>query len=69
MATVDRLLAANRAAYETAAAVGGTQYPVGSIPFTRADWRTHFGAAWPRLESARRTYDPNGILVPGQGIF
>lgn len=68
-ATVDRLLAANRAAYETAAAVGGTQYPVGSIPFTRADWRTHFGAAWPRLESARRTYDPNGILVPGQGIF
>ena len=68
-ATVDRLLAANRSAYEATAAAGGTQYPVGSIPFTRADWRTHFGSAWPRLESAKRTYDPRGILVPGQGIF
>ena len=68
-ATVDRLLAANRSAYEATAAAGGTQYPVGSIPFTRADWRVHFGSAWPRLESARRTYDPRGILVPGQGIF
>ena len=68
-ATVDRLLAANRSAYEATAAAGGTQYPVGSIPFTRADWRTHFGSAWPRLESAKHTYDPRGILVPGQGIF
>ncbi|MFE7171683.1 FAD-binding protein [Streptomyces sp. NPDC057616] len=68
-ATVDRLLAANRSAYEAAAAVGGTQYPVGSVPFTRADWRTHFGSAWPRLAAAKRTYDPRGILVPGQGIF
>ncbi|WP_405866539.1 FAD-binding protein [Streptomyces sp. NBC_00005] len=68
-ATVDRLLAANRSAYEATAAVGGTQYPVGSIPFTRADWRTHFGSAWPALKAAKRTYDPRGILVPGQGIF
>lgn len=67
--TVDRLLAANRSAYEATAAADGTHYPVGSIPFTRADWRTHFGSAWPRLESAKRTYDPRGILVPGQGIF
>ncbi|MFI6657657.1 FAD-binding protein [Streptomyces sp. NPDC050523] len=68
-ATVDRLLAANRSAYEAAAAVGGTQYPVGSIPFTRADWHTHFGSAWPRLAAAKRMYDPRGILAPGQGIF
>lgn len=68
-ATVERLLAANRSAYELAASAGGTQYPVGSIPFTRADWRTHYGPAWPRLARAKRTYDPRGILVPGQGIF
>ncbi|MGW2522471.1 FAD-binding protein [Streptomyces sp. NPDC001617] len=67
--TVDRLLAANRSAYEATAAAGGTQYPVGSIPFTEADWRTHFGAAWPAFKSAKHTYDPRGILVPGQGIF
>ncbi|OQD56909.1 oxidoreductase [Streptomyces phaeoluteigriseus] len=68
-AAVDRRLAANRSAYEAAAAAGGTQYPVGSIPFTRADWRTHFGPAWPALKAAKQTYDPRGILVPGQGIF
>ncbi|WP_431961876.1 FAD-binding protein [Actinacidiphila sp. bgisy160] len=68
-ATVGRLLAANRAAFEATRAAGGTQYPVGSIPFSRADWRDHFGSAWPALAAARRRYDPRGILVPGQGIF
>ncbi|MER5601833.1 FAD-binding protein [Streptomyces sp. NPDC002265] len=68
-AAAGRLLAANRSAYEATAAAGGTQYPVGSIPFTRADWRAHFGPAWPRLRAAKRRYDPRGILVPGQGVF
>ncbi|MGW3667650.1 FAD-binding protein [Streptomyces sp. NPDC005141] len=68
-ATVDRLLAANRAAYETVHAAGGTHYPVGSVPFGAADWREHFGPAWRRLATARHIYDPRGILVPGQGIF
>jgi len=67
--TIDRLLAANRSAYETTAATGGKHYPVGSVPFTRSDWRTHFGPTWPGLKAAKRTYDPRGILVPGQGIF
>ncbi|NEA99945.1 FAD-binding protein [Streptomyces sp. SID13726] len=67
--TVDRLLTANRTAYDTTAAAGGTHYPVGSVPFTPEDWRTHFGQEWARLRTAKRTYDPRGILVPGQGIF
>ncbi|MFF1448136.1 FAD-binding protein [Streptomyces sp. NPDC058274] len=67
--TVNRLLAANRTAYDTVHAAGGTQYPVGSIPFDRADWREHFGPTWRRLATARNTYDPRGVLVPGQGIF
>ncbi|MFF3502470.1 FAD-binding protein [Streptomyces sp. NPDC003247] len=68
-ATLDRLLAANRSAYETAAAAGGHWYPVGSIPFTPADWQTHFGPAWPRLAKAKRTYDPRSLLTPGQNVF
>jgi len=68
-ATVERLLTANRSAYDTVHAAGGTQYPVGSIPFDRADWKRHFGPVWSRFAEARRTYDPRGILVPGQGIF
>ncbi|MBK6010616.1 FAD-binding protein [Streptomyces sp. MBT53] len=68
-ATVQRLLNANRSAYDTVGAAGGTQYPVGSIPFRHADWKQHFGPVWDRFAEARRTYDPKGILVPGQGIF
>lgn len=68
-ATIDRLLAANRSAYDTVHAAGGTHYPVGSVPFGPADWRDHFGSAWRQLATARQTYDPHGILVPGQGIF
>ncbi|WP_406165044.1 FAD-binding protein [Streptomyces sp. NBC_00996] len=68
-ATIDRLLAANRAAYDTVHAAGGTHYPVGSVPFGPSDWRDHFGSAWRQLATARNTYDPIGILVPGQGIF
>ncbi|MFJ8331554.1 FAD-binding protein [Streptomyces sp. NPDC094437] len=68
-AAVDRLLTANRKAYDTVAAAGGTQYPVGSLPFTRADWRHHYGAAWPQLAAAKATYDPKALLVPGRGIF
>ncbi|MDN3356942.1 FAD-binding protein [Actinomadura sp. DC4] len=63
------MVAANRTLYERARAAGGTQYPVGAVPMTHADWRRHFGAQWPRLETARRRYDPAGILTPGQGIF
>ena len=65
----DAMISANRLLYEQVRDLGGYQYPVGSIPTTAADWRAHFGAAWPLLTAARRQYDPHGILTPGQGIF
>jgi cytokinin dehydrogenase len=63
------MVEANRALYRRVQAAGGTQYPVGTIPTTHADWRRHFGPWWPRLAAAKRTYDPAGILAPGQGVF
>lgn len=63
------MVAANRALYERVRAAGGTQYPVGSIPMRQEDWRRHFGRAWRPLAAARRRYDPDGVLTPGQGIF
>jgi cytokinin dehydrogenase len=63
------MVAANRALYERIQAAGGTQYPVGTIPTTHADWRRHFGEQWPRFEAAKRRYDPAGILAPGQDVF
>jgi cytokinin dehydrogenase len=63
------MVAANRAVYERVQAIGGTQYPVGTIPTTPTDWRRHYGPQWPRLAAARHRYDPAGILTPGQGVF
>jgi cytokinin dehydrogenase len=63
------MIAANRALYDQVRGLGGYQYPIGSIPTTHADWRAHFGSAWPLLADARHRYDPRGILTPGQGIF
>ena len=68
-AVIQAMLDSNRALFERARDVGGKQYPIGAIPFSRADWVEHFGPQWPRLVAAKRKYDPNGILTPGQGIF
>jgi FAD/FMN-containing dehydrogenase len=65
----DAMLSANRALFEQVRDLGGYEYPIGSIPMTSRDWRAHFGPQWPFLVAARRRYDPNGILTPGQGIF
>jgi cytokinin dehydrogenase len=63
------MLKDNRLLFDRARDLGGYQYPIGSIPMTPPDWVQHFGSAWPFLAAARRRYDPNGILTPGQGIF
>jgi cytokinin dehydrogenase len=67
-AEVDRLIAANRALYERAVAVGATLYPVSAIPLSPDDWRRHFGPAWPQFAAAKARFDPRHLLTPGQGI-
>jgi FAD/FMN-containing dehydrogenase len=64
-----RMIQSNAALYLQAKAVGGTVYPANALPMTPQDWQEHFGAAWPQLASAKRQYDPQSILAPGQGIF
>lgn len=68
-AAVAARAAANHTAYETVRAAGGTQYPVGSIPMTPADWRRQYGRAWAEFAAARQRYDPRGLLAPGQHVF
>jgi FAD/FMN-containing dehydrogenase len=63
------MLTANRDLYLRVKRLGGTQYPVGSIPMTAADWRAQYGDAWPAFVAAKHRYDPHGILTPGQGVF
>ncbi|MBM7772823.1 hypothetical protein JOD54_003027 [Actinokineospora baliensis] len=66
---VQKLLADNRSAYEQALAVGGTQYPIGSIPGRPQDWQRHYGTAYGRARRLKSRFDPRGILAPEQGIF
>jgi FAD/FMN-containing dehydrogenase len=67
--SAEEMVGDNRALFEQVRRLGGYQYPIGSIPVTAGDWRQHFGPEWEILAAARRHYDPDGILTPGQGIF
>ncbi len=62
-------IAKARARFEAARAVGGTLYPIGSTPMSKADWEIQYGRAFPILEDAKDRYDPKGIMTPGAGIF
>ena len=63
------MLAANREILSRLPAVGGFAF----LPYAKfekqEEWARHYGLAWGRFVSAKRQYDPNGILTPGLGIF
>lgn len=64
-----RMLARNRRLFEKARSMGGTRYPIDSVPFSRNDWVQHYGDQWPRFSRLKRQFDPAGILTPGPQIF
>ena len=59
----------NRALFERAVALGGKRYPFDSVPTTKHDWQKHYQPLWGAFVSAKRHFDPDEILTPGQGIF
>ena len=69
-ADADRLVRANREAYDRVRAAGGVLYPASAaLSLTPADWRAHFGPARDAFAAARRRHDPAGVLTPGWGVF
>jgi cytokinin dehydrogenase len=64
-----QLVAANRVLFERAVALGGKRYPFDSVPMTRHDWQKHYQPLWGAFVRAKRHFDPDDILTPGQGIF
>jgi FAD/FMN-containing dehydrogenase len=64
-----RILARNYEWWQRAVAVGGTRYVEDAIPFTKTDWRTHYGPVFPQFAAWKRQFDPCGILTPGAEIF
>jgi cytokinin dehydrogenase len=62
-------IAKARARFESARAIGGTLYPIGSTPMSTTDWAIQYGAIYPRLLQAKARFDPAHIMTPGAGIF
>jgi cytokinin dehydrogenase len=66
---VASMIADNRMLYDRARALGATAYPIGTIPFSRQDWSSHFGTTWTMLSEAKRSCDPHNLLTPGHDMF
>lgn len=66
---VNAHVADNRTLFERARDRGAKKYPIGSIPFTQADWVEHFGAAFAPFVARKAQFDPRAVLTRGQGIF
>lgn len=66
---VNQLMAKNRRFLERLWALGGKAYPVSVGPSNATEWQTHYGDVWPQVLSAKRTFDPDNVLTPGQNIF
>ena len=67
--SAEEMVGRNRALLREVRRLGGFAYPVGATPVSRGDWARHYGGAWPAFRRAKRRYDPQRILAPGQGIF
>jgi cytokinin dehydrogenase len=64
-----QLVAANRTLFERAASLDGNRYTFDSVPMTTHDWQKHYEPLWGAFVSAKRHFDPDEILTPGQRIF
>jgi cytokinin dehydrogenase len=62
--SAEKMVEGNRALYDRVDAAGGTRYPVDAVPFTAADWVSHYGTALDGLRAAKHRYDPAGRLAP-----
>ena len=64
-----RMIDRFRGFFEKARELGGKQYPINSLPFSREDWQEHFHPYWEQFVDAKHRFDPDNILTPGPGIF
>jgi cytokinin dehydrogenase len=68
-ADIPSVIAMNRTLYQRARDMGGTRLTTTAIPFSQADWIHHYGPVWESFRDAKKRFDPNNVLTPGQGMF
>ncbi|HEV2501409.1 MAG TPA: FAD-binding protein [Terriglobia bacterium] len=59
---LDRALPRLKQASQAATMLGGKRYLSGWLDFNAADWKTHFGGHWEKINELKQKYDPAGIL-------
>lgn len=64
-----KMVARNRRLYLKARRAGGSLYPIGAVPMSKADWIAQYGLDFGRLVGLKLRHDPDNILTPGPGIF
>ncbi len=62
---LDEALPRLNLASQAAITMDGKRYLSGWIKFDAAQWKTHFGEAWPTVTALKKKFDPQGILNPG----
>lgn len=67
----ERLRARNLKLYAQAVEQGCYRYPCDSLqmPDSAHGWSQHFGEQWPRMQQARRTFDPGGLFGSAYRVF
>ncbi len=65
-AALAKLMADNERILRTALQLGSKQY----LPKHQdiGQWRRHFGSKWEAFVQNKQTFDPRGILAPGQNL-
>lgn len=59
---LDRALPRLKQASQAATMLGGKRYLSGWLDFNAADWKTHFGGYWSKINELKQKYDPAGVL-------
>jgi cytokinin dehydrogenase len=62
---VNEVLPRMNMASQASGMMGGKRYLSGWINFDHAAWKAHYGDHWPAVTTAKRKFDPQGILNPG----
>lgn len=65
----DYVRARNLDWFRAAEQVGGTRYPIGTLDFSKQDWKKHYGPEWTRAQLSKLLFDPLCQLAPGAKIF
>ena len=68
-AQIEHMVVQNQTLHQRIRAAGGMLYPVSALPLDRSEWEEHYGPVWPKMQRAKKRFDPTNSLTPGYELF